>query len=130
MQAFNRGDWPAAIAGLEKVIGMVTEPKEQAKIGAIHYTLGAAYFNAGDYPNAVKTLLTFIQKYPADPRVGEARLSMARAAFLGKDYAGAVKLFAELEKVPALREQSLLAEAECLPRDGASRRGRSRRWRG
>ena len=113
MLAFNQGNWPAAVSGLEKVIAMVTEPKEQAKIGSIHYTLGAAYFNAKDYPKAIEALTTFLKKYPADPRVGDARLAIARSTFLKKDYAGATALFAALESVPALREMALEAQAQC-----------------
>jgi TolA-binding protein len=114
MQAFNRGEWAAAIQGLEKVIAMVADPKEQAKIGPIHYTLGAAYFNAKDYNKAAEAFKNYITKFPAGERVGEARLALARALFLNKDFAGATELFAQLESVPALREQALVAQAACF----------------
>lgn len=114
MQAFNAGNWAAAAEGLEKVIAMVTDPKDQLKIGAIHYTLGAAYFNAANYPKAVAAFKTFLAKFPTDERVGDARLALARATFLSKDYAGAAPLFAQLEALPAFREQALLVQAECF----------------
>ncbi len=114
VQAFARGEWAAAIDGLVKVIKMVTDPKDQQKIGPIYYTLGAAYFNAKNYPKAGETFTAYLTKYPNAERVGEARLALARSKFLNNDFAGAAALFAQLEATPALREQSLLAQAACF----------------
>ncbi len=114
MGHFNRGEWGAATEGLEKVIAMVTDPRDQGKIGPIHYSLGAAYFNEKNYPKAIAAFTTFMQRYAQDPRVAEARLAVARATFLNKDYEGAARLFAAYEAVPAMREQALLVEAACF----------------
>jgi TolA-binding protein len=113
MQAFTEGKWAAAAEGFEKVLSMLIDPQAQLKLGHVHYTLGAAYFNAANYPKALESFRTFLTKYPQDARAGEARMGIARATFLNRDFAGALKLFAELEGVPALREMSLSAQAEC-----------------
>ncbi|MEQ1862769.1 MAG: tetratricopeptide repeat protein [Chthoniobacteraceae bacterium] len=113
MQAFNAGDFAAAADGLEKVIAQITDPLERAKIAPLFYTLGAAYFNAKNYAKAADTFGTYVAQYPQAERVGEARLAIARALFMNKDYATAAKRFAELESVPALREQALSAQAAC-----------------
>ena len=118
MQAFNAGNWAEATSGLEKVISIVTDPVERAKIAPVFYTLGAAYFNAQNYPKAVEVLTTYVSQYPKADNVGQARLSIARAMFLGKDYAGAAAAFVQFEAVPALREQALAAQAECYKQLG------------
>ncbi len=113
MTAFNKGDWGAAADGLEKVIAVITDPVERSKIAPLFYTLGAAYFNAKNYPKAIETFQTYISQYPKAERVGEARLALARSAFLGKEYEKAAGLFAALENVPSLRDAALAAQAEC-----------------
>ena len=102
MQAFAQGNWAAAAAGLEKVLTMVTDPADQKKLGPTIYTLGAAYFNGANYPKAISTLQMYLQRFPLADRVADARLALARATFLNKDYEGAAKLFAEQEQVPRL----------------------------
>lgn len=114
MAAFNSGNYAAAAAGLEKLIAMIVDPIERAKIAPLFYTLGAAYFNAKNYAKAVQTFETYIAQYPRAERVGEARLAIARAMFMGKDYEHAARKFAELESTPALRDMALSAQAECF----------------
>ncbi len=114
MQAFNKGEWAAAADGLEKVNAAVVEPVERARIGPLVYTLAAAYFNAQNFPKAIDTFKAYLAQYPQAERVGEARLALARAMFLNKDYDGAAALFAQLESNAALRDQALVAQAECF----------------
>ena len=113
MKAFGEGQWEPAAKGLEKVISMVTGPREQLKLGKVHYTLGAAWFNAGNYPRAIAAFREFLEKYPADPSILDARLAIARSTFLNKDYAAAAKLFSDIENIPVLRETALTAQVEC-----------------
>lgn len=113
MQAFNAGNYAEAAAGLEKVIALITDPVERAKIAPLFYTLGAAYFNGKNYAKAAQTFETYIAQYPRAERVGEARLAIARSTFMAKDFENAARRFAELESIPALRDQALSAQAEC-----------------
>jgi TolA-binding protein len=113
MKDFSAGKWAEAAAGLEKVIAAITDPNDQSRIGPIHYTLGAAYFNGANYAKAVAAFNTFLTKYPNDARAGEARLALARATFLSQDYTNALTMFTQMEATPHLREQALLVQAEC-----------------
>ena len=114
LAAFNAGKWAEAAAGLEKVISMIADPVERAKIGPLFFTLGAAYFNGKNYAKAIEIFKIYLTQYPQAERVGEARLASGRAMFLSKDYDGAAKAFAAMESVPALRDQALAAQAECF----------------
>ncbi len=118
LEAFNAGKWVEAAEGFEKVITMITDPNERAQIGPIYYTLGAAYFNAKNYPKAIATFNTYVTQYPKAEHVIEARLAIARTLFLSKDFAGAQKAFEQFEAVPALRDEMLAAEAECFKQLG------------
>jgi len=113
VQAFARKDWVEAASKLEEAITLITDPKDIGKAAPIYYTLGAAYFNAANYPKAIEVFTHYLTSYPNADRVAEVRLALARATFLNKDYEGAAKLFAQLETNPALREQSLLTQAAC-----------------
>jgi tetratricopeptide (TPR) repeat protein len=111
--AFARGDWAEAAKQMETAVTLLTDPKDIAKGAPVYYILGASYFNAHDYAKAVDIFTQYLTKYPKAERVGEVRLSLARATFLNKDYATAAKLFAEFEAVPALREIALQTQATC-----------------
>ena len=50
-----------------------------------------------------------------------ARLAVARATYLNGDFAKAAKLFAEMERYPSLREQSLVIQAQCLKESGKTK---------
>jgi len=113
VQAFGRGDWARAAQRMEDAIGLLTDPKDKAKASPVYYTRAAAYFNMANYPKAIEAFNDYLTKYPAAEKVGEARLALARATFLNKDYENAARLFANLESAPALREQALIAESSC-----------------
>jgi TolA-binding protein len=109
---FAAGKFAEAATKLEKVIGMITDPNEQQMLAPIYYTLGAAYFNAPNYPKAVETFKTFLQKYPANDRVMEVRLSLAQSLLLNKSYKEATELYEQLERNPAFRDKAIAAQIQ------------------
>jgi TolA-binding protein len=109
---FAAGKFAEASAKLEKVIGMITDPNEQQMLAPIYYTLGAAYFNTPNYPKAVETFKTYLQKYPASDRVTEVRLSLAQSLLLNKSYKEATELYEQLERNPALRDKAIAAQIQ------------------
>lgn len=113
MQAFQEGDWGGAIDGFNKLLNAVTDPKQTTTFGPIYYTLGAAYYNLPDYKKAVSTFKTFLEKFPNDARANDVRLSMARSYYADEDFENAIKVFTQLAAIPAFRDQSILAVAEC-----------------
>jgi len=113
MQAFNEGKWNEAAVGLESVVSAVTDPAGVAKLAPLVYTLGAAYFNAGNYGKAIDSFKVYRSRYPQSDRAAEVRLAAARAMFLNKDFDGGAKLFSQLEAIPELRDDTLAAQADC-----------------
>ncbi len=114
MRAFGEGKWNEAAAGLDTVISAVTDPAGTTKLAPLVYTQGAAYFNAGNYGKAIDSFKVYLSRYPQAERASEVRLAAARAMLLNKDQEGAAKLFAQLEAVPSLRDEAILAQAECF----------------
>jgi TolA-binding protein len=107
---FSAGKFADAATKLEKVIGLITDPNEQQMLGPIYFTLGAAYFNAPNYPKAIEIFKLYLQKYPASDRVMEVRLSLAQALASNKGYKEAIELYEQIEKVAAYRDRSLAAQ--------------------
>ena len=118
IQAFERGEWTAAISGLEKVLSTVNDPEQQKRVGPAYFTLASACFNAGDYAKAAEKFSFYLKNYPQGDKAPDARLGLARAHFLGKDYAQAAPLFAQIESIPAYRDMALAAQAVCYKERG------------
>ena len=111
MQAFQAQQWAAAAAGIEKVLVIAAAtPALAAQLAPAYFTLGAAYFNTPNYPKAIETFELFLTKFPAHDRVTDVRFSLAQAYTLNKLYGKALKLYEQLEAVPALRDKSLMAQ--------------------
>ncbi|RFC45360.1 MAG: Tetratricopeptide (TPR) repeat/TolA-binding protein /Tetratricopeptide (TPR) repeat [Verrucomicrobia bacterium] len=113
MRAFGEGKWNEAAAGLETVISSVTDADGASKLAPLIYTQGAAYFNAGNYGKALDSFRIYLSRYPQAERAAEVRMAAARAMLMNKDQEGAAKLFAQIEGIPAMRDEALLARAEC-----------------
>src|SRR5438067_2858038 len=109
MTAFASGDYQTAAKNLESLISQVAQDTAP-QLEPIYFTLGAAYYNLGDYPKAIETLKKFLQKFPKSAKVNEAAFSLAQATVLSKDYEGAAAIFKQLETDPVYREQALLFE--------------------
>lgn len=125
MAAFENRQWAAAITEMEKVIDICEKyPDPGAMAGAkdrlapVYYTVGAAAFNVPDYPKSIAGFERFMSLFPNHEKTPHARLAIARATFLNKDYDKAAGLFAEMEQYPSLREQSLVIQAQCFKESG------------
>lgn len=123
--AFEKRDWASAISRMEKVISICEAyPDKKAvesqkpRLEPVYYTIGAAAFNLPDYAKAISAFERFVTEYPKSERVPFARLAIARAAFMSKDFEKAAQLFAEMEKFPSMREQSLTIQAQCFKETG------------
>jgi TolA-binding protein len=125
MTAFEKRDWATAIVEMEKVVSICEGyPDKKAvesqkdRLAPVYYTIGAAAFNVPDYAKAITAFERFVREFPKSEKIPHARLAIARAAFMGKEFAKAAQLFADLEKYPSLREQSLVIQAQCFKETG------------
>ncbi len=115
MAAFQNGDFAGAAGQLEALIG---KAEFSPQLEPVFFTIGSAWFNAGNYPKAIAAFNTYRQKFPAGPHNGDAIYGLAQANLLSKNFAEAAQLFAALESDPKLREQALLAQATALKETG------------
>ena len=114
MQAFEKKNFPTAAEKLTSAIGLLSKyPEAMLRLAPAYFTLGAAYFNANDYPKAISAFNEFLKLFPKSDKVGEVRLALARATFFNKDYEAAVTMFSKFEAYPSLREQALVTQAAC-----------------
>ena len=104
MIAFTQGDYTTAITKLEDVIH---QAGSGAKLESVYFTLGAAYYNLQQFPNAIETLKTYQAKYPNGVRYQDATFSIGQAALITKDYNEAASQFTQLFQVPQFREQAM-----------------------
>lgn len=114
MQAFEKKNFTTAAEKLTSAIGLLKSyPDALLRLAPAYFTLGAAYFNANDYPMAISSFNEFLKQFPKSEKVGEVRLALARATFFNKDYEAAVTMFSKFEAYPNLREQALVTQAAC-----------------
>lgn len=114
MSAFSANDFAGAIANLNQFFSLLpaTAPPEwQSAIEAAYLTLAAANFNTGNYDAAISAWEKFLLKFPASPKVNEARMNLAIAALKGGEPTKAKAQFALLRQLPAYRNQILLYQA-------------------
>ncbi|XHR27269.1 MAG: tetratricopeptide repeat protein [Chthoniobacteraceae bacterium] len=107
MAAFQAGDYQKAAANLESALAQVTA---NSNVEPLLLTLGAAYFNLKQYPQAVATFKKYLAKYPSGTRVQDARMSAIQSAFLAKDYETVAEICQRLKMNPATREEATLYE--------------------
>ena len=115
--SFDRGDYQGAVTAINTLLQQLPPdlgPGDKVKLAAqlepIYFTLGAAYFNLKQYPEAITAIKDYLARYPKSTRATEAAFSLAQASFFSKDYTPAAKGFAALENIPAFHEQALLLE--------------------
>jgi len=114
MSAFSANDFAGAITNLNQFFSLLptpAPPEWQSAIEAAYLTLAAANFNTGNYPSAISSWEKFLSKYPASPKVNEARMNLAIAALKSGDPSKAKAQFALLQQLPAYRNQILLYQA-------------------
>jgi TolA-binding protein len=109
MQQFQAGNYAQAASGLEALVARVAVSPE---LEPIFYTIGSAYFNAGDYPKAIAAFKNYQKNFPKGAHAGGVAFAIAQSNLLGKNFKEAAAQMAALENDPQLREQALLFEAE------------------
>ncbi|MEO7319279.1 MAG: tetratricopeptide repeat protein, partial [Chthoniobacteraceae bacterium] len=110
LKAFQQGNWGEAASGLEKLIREV--PNEmQPQLGSIYMTLGAAYYNIPNFDKAIEVFTGFIAKFPNSERMLDAKLAVGQTYLAAKKFDEAIKMFASLENIAAVRERALGAQA-------------------
>ena len=117
--SFAGNDYKGAVTAIDALLLNLPKdlpPPDKAKLETqlepIYFTLGAAYFNLKDYPQAITALKNYLAKYPKGARLADATFSLAQASYFNKDYAEAAKSFAALENTKEYREQALLLEGQ------------------
>ncbi len=115
MAEFQAGNYVKAAADLEALVARVDVTPQ---VEPIFYTIGSAYFNAGDYPKAIAAFKNYQAKFPKGAHAGGAAFAIAQSNLLSKNYKEAAAQMAALESDPALREQALLFQAEALKAAG------------
>jgi len=115
MAEFQAGNYTKAAMDLEALAARM-EPTPQVE--PVFYTIGCAYFNAGDYPKAIVAFKNYQAKFPEGRNARAASFAIAQSNLLGKNFPDAAAQMARLEKDPQLREQALQFEAEALKAAG------------
>jgi len=115
MAEFQAGNFVKAASGLEALVARV---EVTPQVEPIFYTIGSAYFNAGDYPKAIAAFKNYQAKFPKGPHAGGVAFGIAQSNLLSKNFKEAAAQMAALENDPQLAEQALLFEAEAFKASG------------
>jgi TolA-binding protein len=115
MAEFQAGNYAKAAKDLEALVARV---EVTPQIEPIFYTIGSAYFNAGDYPKAIAAFKNYQAKFPKGRHAGGASFAIAQSNLLSRNFKDAAAQMAALENDPQLREQALLFEAEAFKAAG------------
>ncbi|HEX4666135.1 MAG TPA: tetratricopeptide repeat protein [Chthoniobacterales bacterium] len=111
MAEFQAGNYAKAANDLEALVARV---EVSPQVEPTFYTLGSAWFNAGDYAKAIIAFKNYQIKFPKGPHAGSAAFAIAQSNLLSKNFKEAARQMAVLENDPQLREQALLFEAEAF----------------
>ncbi|MEO6508270.1 MAG: tetratricopeptide repeat protein, partial [Chthoniobacterales bacterium] len=115
MSDFQAGNYAKAASALDALVARV---EVSPQVEPIFYTIGSAYFNAGDYPKAIAAFKNYQAKFPKGPHAGAAAFAIAQSNLLSKNFKEAAAQMAALENDPQLREQALLFGAEAFKAAG------------
>ncbi|MEO7931921.1 MAG: tetratricopeptide repeat protein [Chthoniobacterales bacterium] len=113
--AFQAGNYQVAA---DKLQALLKTAQDTPQLEPIYFTLGAAYYNLGNFPGAIATLRTYLTKFPQSTRRAEVLQSIAQACMQGKQYAEAIASYKELENLPQYRDDALSAEAAAYKETG------------
>ena len=115
MAEFQGGNFTKAATDLEALVARV---EVTPQVEPIFYTIGSAYFNAGEYPKAITAFKNYQAKFPKGPHAGGVAFGIAQSNLLSKNFKEAAAQMAALENDPQLAEQALLFEAEAFKASG------------
>ena len=109
MAEFQAGNFAKAATDLEALVARV---EVTPQLEPIFYTIGSAWFNAGDYAKAITAFKNYQGKFPQGAHAAGVAFAIAQSNLLSKNFKDAAAQMAALENDPQLREQALLFEAE------------------
>ena len=115
MSEFQAGDYAKAAADLES---LTLKAEFSPQLEPVFYTVGSAYFNAGNQAKAVSAFQAYLSKFPNGQHVPDAAFGIAQANFVNKKYDEAAAGFAALEKEPRYRDQTLFFAASASKEAG------------
>ncbi len=115
MAEFQAGNFAKAATELEALVARV---EVTPQVEPIFYTIGSAYFNAGDYPKAITAFKNYQAKFPKGAHTGGVAFGIAQSNLLSKNFKEAAAQMAALENDPQLAEQALIFEAEAFKSSG------------
>jgi len=124
--AFGSGNYAQAASNLEDIIktsratttwmfdGTVPAPlaPKQQWLEPVFFMLGASYFNAKDWPNAIGVLKRYQQLFPRSPRLAQVDFSLGEANLLGGHPEDAIVLFKLLLPNPDYHARAVLLLVE------------------
>jgi len=115
MAEFQAGNFAKAATALEALVARV---EVTPQVEPIFYTIGSAWFNAGDYSKAITAFKNYQAKFPKGAHTGGVAFAIAQSNLLSKNFKDAAAQMAALENDSQLRDQALLFEAEaCKAQD-------------
>ncbi len=115
MAQFQAGNHAQAATQLEALVARI---EVTPRVEPIFYTIGCAWFNAGDYPKAIAAFRNYQARFPRGPHVSSVAFAIAQSNLLNKNFKDAAAQMATLENDPQLREQALLFEGEAFKAAG------------
>lgn len=104
MAEFQAGDYAKAAEHLDAIL---TKAEFNPQLEPAFFTVGSAYFNAGDHKKAIAAFKNYQAKFPNGPHAGDVTYGLAQANLLSKNYSEAAAQFGALEKDPHYRDQAL-----------------------
>jgi TolA-binding protein len=131
--AFGSGDYPQAATLLEKIshissadsssrldnVVLAEAPPNRQWLEPVFFVLGAAYFNAKDWPHAISTFDKYRQLFPKSTRLPQVTFSLAQAYLQGDQPKNSIPLFTSLLPDPAYHAKAVLSLAEAKARAGS-----------
>jgi TolA-binding protein len=115
MAEFQSGNFGKVATELEALVARVeTTPQ----LEPIFYTIGSAWFNAGDYAKAIAAFQNYQTKFPRGAHAGGVAFAIAQSNLLSKNFKEAAAQMTALENDPRRRQQALIFEAEAFKASG------------
>ncbi len=115
MAEFQSGNFAKAAADLETLLA---KSGFSPQLEPVFYTVGSAWFNAGDYGKAIIAFKNYQAKFPSGSRALDVAFGLAQSQLANKNYGEAAALFAALESDPRFRDQALFLQATAQKEGG------------
>jgi TolA-binding protein len=129
--AFGKADYAGSTKALQAIIktsaatsqwlngtNLPPAPPNRQWLEPVFYMLGATYFNAKDWTNAISTFNAYRQLFPKSPRLTQITFSLAQAELLGGHPEDSIPLFTSLLPNSNYHVNALLLLVEADKRAG------------